>query len=73
MPEIQSVNELIAKARRTSAERDAIDKRLGFATPEEAGQVIETAIEALTAAMRTEDWNLVAECYVLLEKVKAHA
>ena len=59
----------LEKAKRTNRERDAADRSVGFATPAEAGDpaYLATALEAIKAGGKIQDWDLVAEGVVMLE------
>lgn len=66
---IEKATKLIAKARKTNAYRDKIERENGFGTPSDCGSdvLVRTALEALDCGMAMEDWNAVAEAYVMLE------
>lgn len=68
---MRSFDDRVARARRTNAERDAIDRAVGTATPAEAGhwESIATAASAVAAGLQTDDWDCVAEAFVLLEEI----
>jgi hypothetical protein len=59
---------LIDEARRTNLERDAMDRKSGFAPPGHGpnDSLARTIICALHCGIRTEDWNAVAEGLVML-------
>ncbi len=63
---------LIEKARKTNAKRDEHDAKLGLLSPTNdtiEGQ-IRTAILAIYAGMEIQDWDCVAEAYVMLETLR---
>lgn len=57
---------LIAKARKTNDERDAMDGFPHAPHPEQ----LRTAIEALGAGVKTEDWSCVAEALCIVQDVE---
>ena len=61
---------MVKKARKKNASFDKIDRKSGFATPSDKGRrsTMATARTAIEAAIRTCDWDIVAEAYVLLEE-----
>lgn len=63
---------LTNQARRTNAERDSVDRSAGFAAPVECDLLtqLRTVLCALQSGMETQDWNCVAEGYVMLEGVE---
>lgn len=60
--------ELIAKARTINARRDATDRSSGFQAPNDSASdvTLRTAIDALHAGIAVQNWQVVAESYVLL-------
>ena len=62
-------DEHLEKARRMNAERDITDREHGFATPARVGPTgyLATALEAIKAGGKMEDWDSVAEGVVMLE------
>lgn len=67
-----NVEKLLEKAKKTNAERDAIDRKAGAATPLDMGvrEVMRVAIAALRAGMRTTSWDCVAEALVMLDQAE---
>lgn len=63
---------MVGEAARRVAQFDRADRRNGVATPLESGpeQWAACVIEALTAAMVTEDWKTVADAVVMLEQFR---
>ena len=63
---------LLAKARRTNAQRDAGERAHGFAVPGDAGvwQHLRMAMQALEAGIRIGDVDCLAEGYVMLEQIE---
>ena len=66
---MNNFEELIAKARQTNQQKDAIDRQFGLVAEGDADLKVraKTAMMALQAAIATEDWETVAEAYCLLE------
>ena len=64
----------LQKAKRTNTKRDALDRGMGFATPSETELPIylATALEAVKAGGKLEDWDFVAEGVVMLEELLTH-
>ena len=64
----QEVKRLVDKARTTNWERDRIDRANGFGVPGDGGHddLLRTAMSALEAGMREENWEAVAEGYEML-------
>ena len=64
---------LIARARATNEQHREVERAHGFVPPEQASLValLRTAKQALWAGMVIEDWNNVAEGYVMLETLEA--
>lgn len=62
-------DELVALARKTNAYRDETERKAGFTSPAQCllSHQLRTVMSALEAGMNTEDWNCVAEGYVMLE------
>ena len=63
--------ELIDKARKTLEQMRKTERESGFASPEDTGpfSLIFTAFDAIKAGIVQQDWNSVAEGYVMLEQV----
>lgn len=59
---------LIMKARKTNAQRDAIERRHGFAAPESTPDDIlfNTIRLAFEAGLKRRNWDCIAEGYVML-------
>ena len=64
------VTKRLAQASRTNVERDAIERASGLATPHDNGDaaLMRTAIDALQAGLKMEDWSCVAEAADMLAK-----
>lgn len=64
-----NADQLIAKARKTNAQRDRSEARSGLVplSKAPAEEIIRTAMEAIKAAIVTEDWETAAEAYAMLE------
>ena len=69
--------ELIAKARKTNAKRDEIERRAGFATPtgdlrssEGISLGLRAAITALVCGIDFREWDAVAEGLAILQDVE---
>ncbi len=67
----QQYQRLITKARTTNSERDALDRRNGFARPSDCGAMsyLRTVHMAMEAGMKMQDWDCVAEAYAMLEDI----
>ena len=65
------IQERMRLARKRVARMYASDRKHGLATPAHApvASHAATALEALEAALTTEDWELVEDAYLLLEGV----
>jgi hypothetical protein len=65
----ENYRRLIQAARRTNAERDAQDREVGSAAPEDCSLDLHlwTAVSAITAGIQTEDWSCVAEGLAMLQ------
>lgn len=61
--------QLIEKARRANKQRDQLDRRNGFAAPNDGpiGMLFATAFAAIEAGITTEDWSAIAEGLVMLQ------
>jgi hypothetical protein len=68
---------LIAKAEITNQRRDAIDHGAGFSAPNDPikddritsrEMLVRTALMALECAIKTNDWDCVAEAFVMLNE-----
>lgn len=66
-------DKLMAKARKTNSRRDQLDREAGFSAPHECDPSIHvaTVMGALEAAIRSRDWNCVAEAQAMLEQLLA--
>lgn len=66
---------LLAKARRTNGERDAIDRRHGLASPGDlpVAEQFRVILDALFAGLATRDWPCVAEGAAMLQDLEASA
>lgn len=64
---------LLAQARKTNAVRDRIDREKGNGAPADydVATQLRTVLSALQAGINTQDWNCVAEGYVMLEHAEA--
>lgn len=62
------MRDIIKKAEKTNAERDAIDKDCGLACPGELSphQLLRTVGIAIQTGLKLKDWDDVAEGYVML-------
>ena len=60
---------IISKARKTNAIRDNIDLKNGFAPPNRCSLdvFLKTAMGAILCGLQTEDFDCIAEGYVMLE------
>lgn len=69
-----TVEELMAKAEETNRQRDAIDRRNGFAAPSDgpAGITMRTVVEAIWAGLRMDDRDCVAEGLAMLGDVTGY-
>ena len=65
MPDLRTIMTI---AELTNHERDAVDRRNGFAAPSDGPDdtTLRTVIQALTAGISTEDWDAVAEGTAML-------
>lgn len=69
------VHKLVNKATNTNQKRDEDEIRSGFQPPaggDDAG-LLRTAMCALIAGMQMDDWNAVAEGYVMLRQLHHRA
>ena len=66
---------LIENAKKRVAEFDAIDANSGFATPQEVGlrEVIHVCLAALATGINTDNWDCVADAFVMLGQLAASA
>jgi hypothetical protein len=62
-------DELMSNARRTNAKRDKQDRKNNFAAPGDLPLVehIRTAMMAIEAGIKTDDWENIAEGQAMLE------
>jgi hypothetical protein len=63
---------LLARARRTNANRDRIDRSCGAAAPGDcpADILVNTVLDALECGISLKDWDCVAEAYDMLERYR---
>lgn len=66
----QRAKRLVARARRTNAQRDQTDLLSGFGIPSDGDlfDLVRTAMMAIEAGLECQDWACVAEGYVFLEQ-----
>ena len=60
---------LIKKAQKTNQSRSKIDRKTGFAPPEDCpiDNHVHTVLNAIEAGIVLEDWNTIAEAYDMLK------
>jgi len=63
---------LVRKARRTNAQRDQDERTSGFAAPGDCtvAHELRTAMLAVSCGLGAEDWDAVAEGFVMLQHVE---
>lgn len=65
---MNNLEKLMTDARRVNAQRNADERKLGFATPHDGPieMLIATAAEAIEAGIKIGDWTCVAEGLAML-------